>query len=100
MGAIKESGCVIANDRGLGYVPCEIHHLTIGGRHGQKRRGHDFVVGLNPWSHRGVPFNGMSPDYCKQKFGPSYAQEPRAFREIYPDDYLIELQKEQLGEDL
>lgn len=92
MDAIKEAGCVIARDRGLGFVPCEIHHLTVGGKHGQKRRGHNFTVGLNSWSHRGVAIYGFTDAECRDKFGPSYAKEPRAFREIYPDEYLLELQ--------
>ncbi len=95
MDAIKERGCVVAFRRGHGFVYAEIHHLTIGGKHGQKRRGHDFVVGLNPWSHRGVPFNGWTAAECLAMFGPSYALEPRRFREeIGSDDELIALQDE------
>jgi len=64
--------------------------LTIGGKHGSKRMGQDHVVGLNPWSHRGVPFNGMTVEQCEDLFGPSYARTPRAFRELYPDHVLVE----------
>lgn len=93
MDAIKEIGCVVAQALGLGFIPCEVHHLTVGGRHGQKRRGHDFVIGLNPWSHRGEPFGGMRADTCERLFGPSYAKQPRRFRqEIGSDDYLLDLQ--------
>jgi len=93
MDAIKDIGCVIAQALGLGFVPCEVHHLTVGGKHGQKRRGHDFTIGLNPWSHRGEPFNGMSAATCEQLFGPSYAKQPRRFRqEVGNDDYLLDLQ--------
>lgn len=91
--AIKEAGCVVAHIRGLGWTPCEIHHLTIGGKHGAKRRGHEFSVGLNSWSHRGVTFNGLTGLECLELFGPSYALEPRAFREQYPDDLLLEHQE-------
>ena len=91
--AILETGCVVAHSLGLGYVPCEIHHLTVGGRHGQKRRGHDYTIGLNPWSHRGVPFGGMSAARCEELFGPSYARQPRRFRdEIGSDEYLLAVQ--------
>lgn len=91
--AIKEIGCLVARAQGMGYVPCEIHHMTLGGKHGQKRRGHDFTIGLNPWSHRGEAFGGMSSDTCLKLFGPSYAREPRRFRqEIGSDDYLLDLQ--------
>lgn len=91
--AIKEAGCVVAHWLGIGWVPCEIHHLTVGGKHGQRRLGHLQSVGLNPWSHRGVPFNGWTADECYGIFGPSYALEPRAFREQYPDDLLLEHQE-------
>ncbi|CRR10709.1 hypothetical protein PAERUG_E15_London_28_01_14_07909 [Pseudomonas aeruginosa] len=93
MDAIKDIGCVVAYALGLGFVPCEVHHLTVGGKHGQKRRGHDFTIGLNPWSHRGEPFGGMSAARCEELFGPSYALQPRKFRqEIGSDDYLLDLQ--------
>ena len=88
--AIREIGCIVAVMRGLGFVGCELHHLTVGGKHGSKRMGQDHVVGLNPWSHRGVPFNGMSVEQCEDLFGPSYAKTPRAFRELYPDHVLVE----------
>ena len=93
MDAIREIGCIVAHSLGLGHVPCEVHHLTIGGKHGAKRRGHDFTVGLNVWSHRGEPFGGMSAETCERLFGPSYAKQPRRFRqEIGSDDYLLDLQ--------
>lgn len=96
---IREAGDVVAYMRGLGFVPCELHHLTTGGRHGQKRRGHDFVVGLNPWSHRGVPFNGLSAQQCEAMFGPSYAREPVRFRALIgSDEKLLSVQAEMLGE--
>jgi len=85
--AIKEIGCVVARLRGLGFVPCEIHHLTVGGKHGQKRLGHDSTVGLNPWSHRGYR-DWAGFDY-EEEYGPSYALQPRAFRELYPDELLL-----------
>lgn len=98
MDAIKESGCCVANMRGLGYVYPEIHHLTTGGKHGQKRRGHEFSIGLNSWSHRGVPMEGWTKDDCRETFGPSYALEPRLFREqIGDDETLLAYQNEVLG---
>ena len=97
--AIKDIGCIIAVKMDIGWVPCEIHHLTIGGKHGANRRGHEFSIGLNPWSHRGVTFNGLTVDQCMEMFGPSYAKQPRAFRELIgPDDDLLEYQNQLLGE--
>jgi hypothetical protein len=97
--AIRDAGCVVARMRGLGFIPCAVHHLTTGGRHGQKRLGHDFVVGLNDWSHQGYPLTqyGWDADECKRRLGPSYAKEPAAFRALYPDDELIARQRELLG---
>jgi hypothetical protein len=97
--AIREAGCIVARMRGLGFVPAEIHHLTIGGKHGSKRRGHDHVVGLNPYSHRGYPFGGMSAARCEELFGPSYARQPRLFRETFGQDAALEaFQAQLLGE--
>lgn len=96
--AIREVGCIVAKRNGLGFVPCEIHHLTVGGHHGQKRRGHDATIGLNSWSHRGVPLPGWNAAHCERVFGPSYAREPRRFREeIGDDDTLLAYQDGLLG---
>lgn len=97
MDAIAEIGCIVAHSLGIDLddrpIPAEVHHLTVGGKHGAKRRGHDFTIGLNPWSHRGEPFGGMSAARCEELFGPSYALQPRKFRqEVGSDDYLLDLQ--------
>lgn len=93
--AIKEIGCIVARLRGLGFVPCDVHHLTTGGKHGQKRLGHDKTVGLNAWSHRGDWSQvEHSEKYAFDAFGPSYARTPRAFRALYPDSLLLETQNE------
>lgn len=96
--AIREIGCVVARIRGMGFVPVERHHMTVGGKHGQKRRGEAFSVGLNPYSHRGVPFNGWTLAQCKAMFGPSYALEPAAFRALYPDAVLLAKQEQLIEE--
>ena len=97
MDTIAEIGCIVAHSLGIDWgdrpIPAEVHHLTVGGKHGAKRRGHDFTIGLNPWSHRGEPFGGMSAALCEELFGPSYARQPRKFRqEVGSDDYLLDLQ--------
>lgn len=86
---IKEIGCIVAHTLGLDWTYAEIHHLTVGGKHGQKRRGHEFTIGLNPWSHRGVPFGEMTAAQCYEMFGPSYALEPRNFRQLVGNDELL-----------
>ena len=92
--AIHRLGCIASRKRGQ-VLPCEIHHLTVGGRHGQKRRGHQFTVGLSPWHHRGEPMYGMSHSECEARFGPSYARQPRLFRETFgQDDELLAYQND------
>lgn len=86
--AIREIGCLVCRERGLGYVPCEIHHLLTTGRHGTgKRRGDKATVGLCQYHHRGIGLPTAA-------LGPSYAREPRAFRSMYSDDWLLTRQNE------
>ena len=90
--AIREIGCIVCRERGLGYVPCEKHHLLTTGRHGTgKRRGEQATVGLCVYHHRGV-------GQPTAAIGPSYAREARAFRALYPDIWLLERQEELLAQ--
>lgn len=90
--AIQREGCICCRECGVGWMPAEIHHLTIGGRHGQKRRGHDYTIGLCIYHHRGQPLP------WQDKLGPSYALQPRAFREEFgQDDELLARQNELIG---
>lgn len=84
--AIHEIGCICCRELGLGFVPAEVHHLTIGGRHGQKRRGHDATVGLCAYHHRGA-------GYGTAAMGASYARHPHTFRAQWPDARLLEIQE-------
>lgn len=96
--AIKEIGCVVGWILGHGTIPCEIHHLTAGGKHGQKRRGHEFTVGLSQWSHRGIiPPDCADKVEAERKYGPSYALTPRKFREQFSDEMLMEVQEKLLS---
>lgn len=93
--AIREVGCIACLARGMNRY-AEVHHLTIGGRHGQKRRGHDFTVGLCPFHHRGE--NTFGDDDPTAIYGPSYALEPRRFREVFgQDDALLAEQERQFS---
>jgi hypothetical protein len=94
---IRENGCVACLIYGLETWP-EIHHLTVGGRHGQKRRGHDYTIGLCSWHHQGNPgFN--SRDMCELVYGPSYALQPKLFRETFgQDDFLLAYQNRLIGQ--
>lgn len=90
--AIRDIGCIVCLERGLGRVMCEKHHLTTTGRHGSgKRRGEAFTVGLCPYHHRGIG----APTAA---LGPSYAREARAFRALYPDEWLLARQEDLLAE--
>lgn len=93
---IKEIGCICCWIKGVPNVPAEIHHLTIGGKHGQKRRGHDCTIGLCQWHHRGVlPYIGAQ---LAAGLGPSYALEPRRFREEFgTDDLLLDFQNQAIA---
>lgn len=91
-------GCLIAHILGIGWLPAELHHLTTGGHHGQKRRGHLYTIGINQWSHRGEPFPGWTIAESEARLGPSYARSPNAFRERFgDDDTLLRLQNELIG---
>ena len=89
---IREVGCIVCRHRGLGYVPCEKHHLRTTGKHGTgKRRGEKYTVGLCDYHHRGI-------GQPTAAVGPSYAREPRKFRELYPDAWLLERQNQLIAE--
>lgn len=95
--AIREIGCVVAYLRRIGFLPCEKHHLLTTGLHGNgKRRGEQFTVGLNSWSHRGVVLPGWTEEQCRLELGPSYAREPALFRAMFPDELLLSTQDELL----
>lgn len=96
---IKERGCVACWLHSNVHRFPEIHHLTIGGKHGQKRRGHDFTIGLCAWHHRGVsPFG--NPELGLAAFGPSLHHHARAFRAAFGTDAeLLEFQNALIGQD-
>lgn len=97
--ALRDMGCLIAHIRGIGYVPCEIHHLLTTGLHGNgKRRGDEATIALNPYSHRGIRFDGWTLAECRRMFGPSYALEPVAFRATFgTDDDLLALENARIA---
>lgn len=88
--AIRELGCVACRMDGRGAMPAEIHHLTMGGRHGAPQLGHDRVVGLCSWHHRGVPPDGYTSTRALQVFGVSFALHPNRFRAHYGRQEVLE----------
>jgi hypothetical protein len=86
-------GCIACRIRQLGYVAPEIHHLTDCGR----RRGHDFVIGLCEYHHRGVSLYGHQ--HAVEIYGPSLAHGSKLFRAAFgSDDDLLAYQKKLLME--
>lgn len=76
----------------------EVHHLTLGGKHGAPRLGHSYTVALCRWCHRGVKPHHHTAQEMETYFGPSYAYTPRTFRREYGDDQaLLDAQQERLG---
>ena len=97
--AIRDLGCICCWMVGIGPVPCAIHHLTVGGKHGQKRRGHEFVIGLCDWHHQGyLPQDCSSVKEAEEWYGYSYARTPAKFRQSFGnDDELMEVQHAMLN---
>lgn len=96
---IKALGCIACRIAKAGITVPEIHHLTVTGRHGGKRIGHDATVGLCKYHHRGVPFTGMSTADTEAIAGPSLALKPRKFREEFGQDaHLLAFQNDLIGQ--
>ena len=97
--AIRDLGCICCWMVGIGPVPCAIHHLTVGGKHGQERRGHEFVLGLCDWHHQGyLPQDCSSVKEAEEWYGYSYARTPAKFRQSFGnDDELMEVQHAMLN---
>ena len=92
---IRAIGCLACLKGGKQSPTPEVHHLTKTGRHGHKRRGHDFTIGLCGWHHQGVPRAGFDERTAAKVHGPSYKLHARAFREQYgQDDDLLVLQNQ------
>lgn len=107
MDLVAQAGCICCWAFAELGVPCEVHHLTIGGHHGAPRRGHAFTVGICGWHHRGA-WNYATWEaigrpagkvYAAAAVGPSYALQPNSFRRVFGnDDALLMLQSERLAQ--
>lgn len=84
---IGEAGCLACFLFAGRFAHCEVHHLTIGGKHGAKRRGHRFTIGLCGWHHRGEL--SQSAETLEALLGPSYARTPSKFRTVIGDDAAL-----------
>jgi hypothetical protein len=83
-------GCVACRKDGRHNSGTQVHHLNIGGKAGQKRRGHADTIPLCPWHHQGIANYGLNRESMRTLFGPSLATESRAFRDYFgTDDELL-----------
>lgn len=93
MALVVEAGCICCWAWAQLATPCEVHHLTVGGKHGAPRRGHAFTIGACPWHHRGVGSPAL-----EAQVGPSYAAAPLPFRRAFGGDgRLLEIQSGRLA---
>lgn len=96
---IKSMRCIACQLRGVYNQPGETeeHHLNLGGKAGQKRRGHEYTVPLCTWHHRGIGDRNVDSKAMTALYGPSLARQPRLFREVFgTDDELLALTNEKL----
>lgn len=94
--AIREIQCIVCRMRGKPPMPAAKHHLLNTGMHGNgKRRGEKATVGLCDFHHQGAHSVGTdaAKRYRLMGYGPSYADDAREFRELYPDSLLLETQE-------
>lgn len=99
--ALRDIGCIVARIRGLPKIQASKHHTLTTGMHGNgRRRGEAFTVPINDWSHQGRPLReyGWDAETCREKLGPSYAEEAALFRELYPDELLLAETEKALAE--
>ena len=68
MADMKDHGCCLCAELGLGWRLPDNHHILSGGR----RMGHRFTIPLCKWHHEGHP-------PMTEEMGPSLASSKRAF---------------------
>ncbi len=90
---IRNMECIACQIEGCRQpMPTEEHHLNLGGKAGQKRRGEEFSIPLCAWHHRGEPPKNMDAGEAAYYFGPSLARSSKLFRFTYgSDDHLLAL---------
>jgi len=79
---IYEIGC-LACRRHERYSQCQVHHINLDDKSGQKRLGDEHTIGLCPWHHDGLPPNGLLMKEAEELFGPSRKWHSVAFRKKY-----------------
>jgi hypothetical protein len=96
---VKALPCIACQIEGCHqHTPTEAHHLNLGGKAGQKRRGDDYTIPLCTWHHRGDPPEGVTASDAAYYLGPSLQRSSKRFRETYgTDDELLERTSKALG---
>jgi hypothetical protein len=82
---LKFMGCIACWMDGV-MAGAEIHHLNLGGKAGQKRRGDEYTIPLCPWHHQGRVECGHTATSMREVRGPSLARQSREFRAKYGTD--------------
>lgn len=86
---IYQIGCLACRSKGW-FSACQVHHLNLDGKAGQKRRGDASTIGLCPWHHVGEPPGKLSEYQARRKLGASLRLHSRFFRvEFGSDDELL-----------
>jgi hypothetical protein len=79
---LHEIGCIACRMRGR-WREVTIHHRNLDDHAGQKRLGDECTIPLCTWHHQGYPAPNMTRDQTREWLGPSMAQEPNRFREVF-----------------
>ena len=88
---MREIGCICCILKGVHGNPPQIHHIV----EGRKRLGHMFSIACCPWHHTGQLPTGATKQYIEERIGPSYALDPRKFKEEFGTQReLLEFQNE------
>lgn len=82
-------GCLPCLVYGRKDMHAQVHHVVEGG----KRVGHDCTIGLCPWHHVAMPWDGVGEPEMERRFGPSLAHGMTPYERRYgPERYLVEVQ--------
>lgn len=91
--ALKSLGCIVSRKLGRYGVPCEIHHLTSGGR----RISNEHTIPLSAWFHRAlIPPDCKTTSEAVAKYGPSLETSKRDFEARFGTEEALLAETNQL----
>jgi hypothetical protein len=76
--ALREIGCIACWSEGKPGLPGHIHHIVDKG-YRKHSGGHASTLCLCEWHHVGQPSMGFSKNWMAEKYGPSLAENKKAF---------------------